>query len=121
MDLLDTTVVNVALPTLGEEFDASNTTLEWVVTGYLLSLAVFIPASGWLGDRFGTKRIFLIALAIFVSASMLCGLSRSLEQLVAFRVLQGAGGGLMTPVGMAMLYRTFPPVERVAVGRILMF
>src|SRR3954451_9203035 len=69
MDLMDTTIVNVALPALGRRFDASNTTLEWVVTGYLLSLAVWIPASGWLGDRVGTKRVFLFALATFSAAS----------------------------------------------------
>src|SRR5215204_2552270 len=97
MDLLDTTVVNVALPTLGEEFDASNTTLQWVITGYLLSLAVWIPASGWLGDRFGTKRIFLIALALFTFGSALCAAAWSIESLIAFRVLQGAGGGMLVP------------------------
>jgi EmrB/QacA subfamily drug resistance transporter len=121
MNTLDSTIVIVALATLGREFNVPAVETESVVVAYLVSLAVFIPASGWLGDRFGTKRVFLTALAIFAIASMLCGLSQSLEQLVAFRVLQGAGGGLMTPVGMAMLYRTFPPAERVAVGRILMF
>ena len=121
MNTLDATIVNVALATLGREFDVPATSTEAVVVGYLVSLAVFIPASGWLGDRFGTKRVFLAALALFVLASALCGQAQSLEQLVAFRVLQGAGGGLLTPVGMAMLYRTFPPAERVAVGRILMF
>jgi MFS family permease len=70
MDLLDTTIVNVALPTLGKEFNAANTTLEWVVTGYLLSLAVWIPASGWLGDRLGTKKIFLLALFLFTPAEL---------------------------------------------------
>jgi EmrB/QacA subfamily drug resistance transporter len=121
MNTLDSTIVIVALATLGREFNVPPVTTEAVVVGYLVSLAAFIPASGWLGDRFGTKRIFLIALALFVTASILCGLSNSLQQLVAFRVLQGAGGGMLTPVGMAMLYRTFPPRERVAVGRILMF
>ncbi len=121
MNTLDATIVNVALATLGREFGVPATSTEAVVVGYLVSLAVFIPASGWLGDRFGTKRVFLAALALFVVASALCGQAQSLEQLVAFRVLQGAGGGLLTPVGMAMLYRTFPPAERVAVGRILMF
>jgi EmrB/QacA subfamily drug resistance transporter len=121
MNTLDSTIVNVALATLGREFNVPPVTTEAVVVGYLVSLAVFIPASGWLGDRFGTKRIFLLALAIFVIASALCGQAQSLDELIAFRVLQGAGGGLMTPVGMAMLYRTFPPRERVAVGRILMF
>jgi EmrB/QacA subfamily drug resistance transporter len=121
MNTLDSTIVNVALVTLGREFHVPPVTTEAVVVAYLVSLAVFIPSSGWLGDRFGTKRVFLTALALFVGASALCGQARSLEQLVAFRVLQGAGGGLLTPVGMAMLYRTFPPQERVAVGRILMF
>ena len=121
MNTLDSTIVNVALATLGREFGVPPATTEAVVVGYLVSLAVFIPASGWLGDRFGTKRVFLAALALFVLASALCGLAQSLEQLVAFRVLQGAGGGMLTPVGMAMLFRTFPPRERVAVGRVLMF
>ena len=121
MNTLDSTIVIVALATLGREFHVPPVATEAVVVGYLVSLAVFIPASGWLGDRFGTKRIFLTALAIFVTASALCGLSGSLQQLVAFRVLQGAGGGMLTPVGMAMLFRTFPPRERVAVGRVLMY
>jgi hypothetical protein len=80
-----------------------------------------MPASGWLGDRFGTKRISLTALAIFTAASALCGPAQSPEQLIAARVLQRAGGGLLTPVAMAMLYRAFPPKQRVAVGRILIF
>jgi len=121
MNSLDSTIVNVALATLSREFDVTPAAIESVVIGYLVSLAIFIPASGWLGDRFGTKRIFLTALLIFTIASALCGMAQSLNQLVAFRVLQGIGGGLLTPVGMAMLYRTFPPKERVAVGRILMF
>src|SRR5574341_141733 len=91
MDLLDTTIVNVALPTLGEEFNTKNTTLEWVVTGYLLSLAVWIPASGWLGDRFGTKKLFLLALFLFTAGSALCGEAWSIESLIAFRVIQGIG------------------------------
>jgi EmrB/QacA subfamily drug resistance transporter len=119
MDLLDTTVVNVALPTLGEEFDASNTTLQWVITGYLLSLAVWIPASGWLGDRFGTKRIFLIALAIFTLGSALCAAAWSIESLIAFRVLQGAGGGMLVPVGTAMIFRAFPANERAQASAVL--
>jgi len=121
MNSLDSTIVNVALATLGREFHVTPASIESVVIGYLVSLAVFIPASGWLGDRFGTKRIFLIALAIFTIASACCGLAGTLNQLVFFRILQGAGGGLLTPVGMAMLYRTFPPQERIAVSRILMF
>src|SRR5262249_36304650 len=114
MDILDTTVVNVALPTLGRQFHAGNGTLEWVVTGYLLSLAVWIPASGWVGDRFGTKKTFMFALATFTLGSALCGLAQSIDQLIAFRILQGVGGGMLTPVGMAMVFRAFPPNERAA-------
>jgi EmrB/QacA subfamily drug resistance transporter len=119
MDLLDTTIVNVALPTLGKQFHAENTTLEWVVTGYLLSLAVWIPASGWLGDRFGTKRIFLLALVLFTVGSAMCGESWSIGSLIAFRVLQGIGGGMLTPVGTAMLFRAFPANERAAASAVL--
>src|SRR5947209_13221552 len=112
MDVLDTTIVNVALPTLGRELRVGNDTLEWVVTGYLLSLAVWIPASGWIGDRFGTKKTFLFALTMFTISSALCGLSWNVGSLIAFRVLQGIGGGMLTPVGMSMLYRAFPAHER---------
>src|SRR6202140_6025588 len=111
MDILDTTIVNVALPVLGRDFHAGTAQLEWVITGYLLSLAVWIPASGWIGDRFGTKRTFLFATAMFTFASALCGLSQSVLELVLFRILQGAGGGMLTPVGMAMLYRAYPPAQ----------
>jgi EmrB/QacA subfamily drug resistance transporter len=119
MDILDTTVVNVALPTLAREFDAGDGTIEWVVTGYLLSLAVWIPASGWIGDRFGTKRTFLFALATFTIASMLCGVAWSVDSLIAFRVLQGVGGGMLTPVGGAMLFRAYPPSERAKASAIM--
>jgi EmrB/QacA subfamily drug resistance transporter len=121
LNSLDSTIINVALSTLAREFDVSPASIESVVIGYLVSLAVFIPLSGWLGDRFGTKKIFLIALAIFTAASLISGFAQSLTQLILFRILQGVGGGMLMPVGMAMLYRTFPPQERIGVGRILMF
>ena len=110
LDILDMALVNVALPALGREFDATTASLAWVVLGYLLSLAVFIPASGWIGDRFGTRRVFLFAVATFTLASVLCGQAQSLGQLVAFRVLQGVGGGMLVPVAAAMLFRAFPPI-----------
>lgn len=119
MAIMDITIVNVALPTLARDFGVNPADIDSVVVGFLVSLAVFIPASGWLGDRFGTKRIFLFALVIFTGASALCGVSQSLPQLVIFRILQGVGGGMLTPVGMAMLFRTFPPAERVRASRIL--
>jgi EmrB/QacA subfamily drug resistance transporter len=119
MSIMDTTIVNVALASLARQFNVPATSIDAVVVGYLVSLAVVIPASGWLGDRFGTKRVFLLALVLFSIASAMCGLSASLPMLVFFRVLQGAAGGAMTPVGTAILYRTFPPEQRVQVSRVL--
>ena len=113
MDMVDTTVINVAVPHLTAVFNSTTTTVEWTITGYLLSLALFIPAAGWISDRFGTKKTYLLAMAIFIIASALCGQAHSIEELVAFRFLQGAGGGMMTPVGTAMLSREFPGPERV--------
>ena len=118
LDLLDTTIVNVALRTIGEEFQTE--AIEWVVLGYTLSLAVWIPASGWMGDRFGTKRVFLTALGLFVGGSVLCGFAQTIAQLVAFRVVQGVGGGMLTPIGIAMLFRAFPPIERARASTIVM-
>jgi EmrB/QacA subfamily drug resistance transporter len=119
MNIMDTTIVNVALPTIGREFKVAADSVDTVAIGYLVSLAVFIPVSGWLGDRFGARRVLLSAIVIFTVASALCGLAQNLEQLVGFRILQGVGGGLMVPVGMAMLFRTFPPEERVRASSIL--
>ena len=119
MDLMDATIVNVALPTLGRDFGASTDTLEWVVTGYLISLAIWIPASGWISDRFGSKRTFAFALLMFTAGSALCGLAWSAGSLIAFRMLQGVGGGMMTPVGTAMLFRAFPPAERARASAIV--
>ena len=119
MSIMDSTIVNVALPALSHQFNAVGTSIDAIVVGYLVSLAIIIPASGWLGDKFGTKRVFLSALVLFTIASALCGLAPNLPLLIAFRVLQGIGGGALTPVGTAILYRTFPPIERVQVSRIL--
>ena len=112
MTIIDGTIVNVALPTLAREFDVPTTDIEWVVIVYLLSFAAAIPAAGWLGDRYGTKRIFVIALALFVLGSGLCGAAPSLEALVAFRVVKGIGAGLIAPIGAAMLFRAFPIEQR---------
>ncbi|MEZ4507284.1 MAG: MDR family MFS transporter [Thermomicrobiales bacterium] len=121
MNSLDSTMVTVAFATLGREFGRTPDEMQGILIGYLVSMAMFIPASGWLGDRFGTKRIFLLALGIFTLGSLLSGMAQSYEMLVGTRIIQGAGGGLIIPVGMAMLYRTYPPEERVRISRILMF
>lgn len=120
MSIMDVTIVNVALPTIGRQFHVTTTSVDVIVIGYLVSLAVIIPASGWIGDRFGAKRTLLLAILIFTGASALCGTASSLTQLVIFRVLQGVGGGMLTPVGMSMLYRIFPPSDRVRLASILM-
>ena len=119
MTIMDVTIVYVALPSMARSFAVSPAATDGVVVGYLVSLAVWIPASGWVGDRFGTKRTFIVAISLFTFASALCGLSQSVLELVLFRVLQGAGGGMLTPVGMAMLYRAYPPAQRPRLARIL--
>ncbi|MFK0159628.1 DHA2 family efflux MFS transporter permease subunit [Streptomyces sp. NPDC090499] len=119
LSTLDMTIVNVALPTIGRTFDVPSTALDLVSIAYLVSLAVSVPASGWLGDRFGGKRTLLTAVAVFTAGSALCGTATSLGRLVAFRVLQGAGGGMLASVGMAMLLRAFAPHERVRASAVL--
>jgi len=107
LSTMDTTIVNVALPAIGRAFSVRSTAVDSVSIAYLVSLAVFVPASGWLGDRFGGKRTLLTAVAVFTIASQLCGTASSLGELVLFRVLQGAGGGMLASVGMAMLLRAY--------------
>ena len=119
MEIMDTTIVNVAIPTLAHTFNAGHAAVEWVVLGYLMSIAIWIPSSGWIGDRVGTKRTFLFAVFMFTLASVLCALSQNIGQLIAFRILQGVGGGMLTPVGTAMLYRAFPPEERAKASAVL--
>ena len=119
MNIMDVTIVNVALPTIGRDFHIAPTAVDGIVIAYLVSLAVFIPASGWLGDRFGGKRVLMSAIVVFTLGSVLCGLAQNMTELVTFRVIQGAGGGMLVPVGMAMLYRVFPPSERVRASSIL--
>ncbi len=119
MSIMDSTIVNVALSAMSRDFGVNIAATDVIVVAYLVSLAVTIPAAGWVGDRWGSKRTFLAALGLFVVASALCGLSTSLGQLVGARILQGAASGVLTPVGTAMLYRTFLPHERVRVSRIM--
>ncbi len=119
MAIMDTTIVNVALPTITRDLHATAAGVATTVIAFLVSLAVFIPASSWLGDRFGARRVLLGAIVVFTVASALCGLSSTLAELDLFRVLQGVGGGLMTPVGLAMLFRVFPPAERVRASALL--
>lgn len=103
--ILDTTIVNIALDHLHTAFHASVADTQWVVTGYLLAYAAVIPITGWASERFGTRRVWMIAVATFMIGSLLCGLSASLPELIGFRVLQGIGGGMVLPVTITILNR----------------
>jgi MFS family permease len=116
MSILDTTIVNVALDVLSRELHAPLSTIQWVSTGYLLALALVIPLSGWLSERFGSKRIWLVSVGLFGLGSALCAVAASAEMLIAFRVLQGLGGGMIMPVGMSLLAQTAGPQR---LGRVL--
>jgi DHA2 family multidrug resistance protein len=112
MIILDSTVVNIAFQTLRREFGATLADAQWVLSIYVLSLGVTTPVSGYLADRFGIKRMYLLGIGIFVVGSFLCGLAPSLGWLIAARALQGFGGGIGQPLGPAQLYRAFPPREQ---------
>jgi EmrB/QacA subfamily drug resistance transporter len=112
MAFLDATAVQVALPSIGRELDASLSGLQWTVTGYTLSLASLILLGGSLGDRYGRRRVFLIGVVWFAAASLLCGLAQNVEQLVAARALQGVGGALLTPGSLALIQSSFRPEDR---------
>jgi EmrB/QacA subfamily drug resistance transporter len=111
MVILDTSIVNVALPQIGADFH-SVSAVDWIVTSYLLAVGVSIMATGWLADRFGKKRVFVVSLSAFTVGSLLCALAPSLPALVGARVVQGLGGGALMPLGMAMVYELFEPQDR---------
>jgi DHA2 family multidrug resistance protein len=112
MTILDTTVVNVAVHALQLHYAAPTSEVQWVVSGYALALGIATPLAGELGDRFGTKRVFLASLLAFAGASLLCGLAPTLGLLIAARVLQGLAGGFALPLGAARLFTAFPPERR---------
>lgn len=112
MVVLDSTIVNIALPRMIQVFQTTVDEGELVVTGYMLALAVVMPATGYLSDRFGAKRTYLVTLVLFTIGSALCGLAPSIEGLIVFRVLQGLGGGMIQPLGMGLLFQVSPPRQR---------
>jgi DHA2 family multidrug resistance protein len=109
MEVLDTTIVNVALPHIAGSMSADVDESTWVLTSYLVSNAIVLPASGWLAGLFGRKRFFMTCVMVFTLSSLACGLATSLEMLIFFRVLQGAGGGALQPISQAILLESFPP------------
>jgi EmrB/QacA subfamily drug resistance transporter len=116
MSILDVTVVSVALPTFQKVFDASYAQVAWTMTAYTLALATVIPMTGWAADRFGTKRLFLLAVVLFVAGSVLCSLANGISMLVFFRILQGLGGGMLMPLGMTIMTRAAGPQR---IGRVM--
>jgi len=117
MQIMDGTIINVALPTLADEFAVDATDMDWTVLSFTIALAVMTASAGWFGKRLGLKRAFVLALAGFVVTSLMCGLAQSLSQLVIGRALQGAAAGLITPVGSALLFNAFPIEERSIASR----
>src|SRR5688572_748664 len=112
MSIMDTNVINIALPTILKEFDADLGLGQLVITAYVMALACVIPISGWLGERVGMKRLYIFTLAAFTMGSALCALSWNMETLIFFRVLQGLGGGMLQPLGMAIVFTMITPLER---------
>src|SRR6266704_1712339 len=113
MEALDTTILNTAVPTVAAALKVAPLSMKAVLASYTLSLAVFIPVSGWVADRFGTRRVFASAIGLFTLGSLLSGISTSIHVLVACRILQGCGGAMMVPVGRLTLVRTFAKSELV--------
>jgi EmrB/QacA subfamily drug resistance transporter len=111
MEMLDTTILNTAVPTIARALGVAPLNMKAVLSSYTLSLAVFIPISGWMADRFGTRRVFASAIGLFTLGSFLCGVSNNIDVLVACRILQGCGGAMMVPVGRLTMVRTFPKSE----------
>jgi DHA2 family multidrug resistance protein len=117
MAVLDATIVNVGLPKIMSSFGVGLSTIEWVITGYMLAMAAMLPTSGWLADRFGYKRVYFWGLFLFTFGSMLCGISSNETMLISSRVIQGLGGGMVQPLGMAIIMREFPVKQRgIALG-----
>ena len=116
MSILDTTIVNVAINTLSKDFDTDLATIQWVSTGYMLALATVIPLTGWAADRFGTKRLYIISIGLFLAGSALSGMAWSAGSLIAFRILQGLGGGMIMPAGMTILSQAAGPQR---MGRVM--
>ena len=112
LEVLDSSIVNVSLPHMQGSFSASVDEIAWVVTSYLVAAGIMIPMTGWIAERFGRKRYFVAAIAMFVGSSALCGVAQSLNQIVLFRLMQGAAGAAMMPLSQAILMETFPPREQ---------
>jgi EmrB/QacA subfamily drug resistance transporter len=116
MSILDTTIVNVALDTLGRDLNSPLSSIQWVLTGYMLALAAVIPITGWAARRFGSRNVYFVSLVLFTLGSTLCGFAQTTDQLIVFRILQGLGGGMLLPIGQLMLASAAGPKR---MGRVM--
>ena len=112
MQVLDTSIANIALPHIAGSLSATTDEATWVLTSYLVANAIILPMTGWLGNHFGRKRVFISCIGMFTLASVLCGMALNLPMLILARILQGAGGGAMVPIAQAILLESFPPQKR---------
>ncbi|HEX3032101.1 MAG TPA: MFS transporter, partial [Bacillota bacterium] len=112
MAILDSSIVNIAIPKMMAVFGVSTDEIQWVVTAYMLVMGAVIPVTGYLSDRYGTKKTYMFALAAFTVGSALCGIAWSNSSMIAARVIQALGGGMIMPISMAIIYQVVPPEER---------
>lgn len=112
MVMIDSTAMNVAVPSLSRDFEVTFETLQWVITGYMLAMSITIPLAGWFSDRLGEAKAYIITVILFLFGSLLCALAQNADQLIAFRVVQGLGGGMVQPIGMAMVFRLAPAEKK---------
>lgn len=112
MVMIDSTAMNVALPRLSRDFQVGFSILQWVITGYMLAMSITIPLAGWLSDQLGTAKALLFAVIVFVVGSLLCAMAQDVEQLILFRIIQGLGGGMIQPIGMATVFRLAPAEKK---------
>ena len=112
MQVLDTSIANIALPHIAGSLSSTPDQATWVLTSYLVANAIILPMTGWLGNQFGRKRVFISCIAMFTFSSVLCGMALNLPMLILSRILQGAGGGAMVPIAQAILLESFPAAKR---------
>lgn len=116
MVMMNSTAMNVAIPSLSSSFNVPFETLHWVITGYMLAMSVTIPLVGWFSDKYGAGKAFLYTVILFILGSILCAMAKNVDQLIIFRVIQGLGGGMIQPMGMAMIFRLAPEDRK---GRVM--
>ncbi|HPG28581.1 MAG TPA: MFS transporter, partial [Myxococcota bacterium] len=112
LEIIDTSIVNVAIPTMMGNLGATLDEIDWVVTAYIVSIVIMLPMTGWMASRFGRKRYFVTSIGVFTAASLMCGASQTVDQLIFWRIVQGLGGGALMATAQAILVESFPPSKQ---------